>query len=182
MLRTALIVYWSATGNTEKVAGAISDGFRETDLAVTVLETKGFEKLDYFEYDLVCVGFPVHRFHPPEIMDQFLKNRFREDQRKQRILPGSPVVEGKYALIFCTYSGPHSGIDEAVPAVKYAGQFFAHVGIPVIDEWYVVGEFHGREDLSTQGKLGDIRGKPTDEDLDKVRKDAQRLATTLTAS
>lgn len=43
-----------------------------------------------------------------------------------------------------------------------------------------MGEFHGREDLSTKGKLGDIRGKPTDEDLEKVRKDAQQLAKKLT--
>jgi len=89
-------------------------------------------------------------FHPPDIVDKFLKSRFNKYQNEKRILPCSPIVPGKNALIFCTYSGPHSGIDEALPAVKYAGQFFVHVGIPVIDEWYIVGEFHGREDLSTK--------------------------------
>jgi flavodoxin I len=177
--KKALIVYWSSRGNTEKVAFALRDGLQETDFNVTVLKIKARESVDYFDYDLICVGFPVYHFHPPEIMDKFLKNTFHEDQKKQRILPGSPVIEGKAALIFCTYSGPHSGIAEALPAVKYAGQFFVHVGIPVIDEWYIVSEFHGREDLSTRGKLGDIRGKPSKEDLNKVRKDAQQLAKKL---
>ena len=174
-MKKALIVYWSATGNTEKVAFSLRDGLQEGGVDVTIFKTKGMEELDYFNYDLVCVGFPSYQFHPPDIVVKFLKGIFNKYQREKRILPCSPTVNGKNALIFCTYSGPHSGIDEAIPAVKYAGQFFVHVGIPVIGEWYVVGEFHGREDLSTIGKLGDIRGKPTEDDLRKVRKDAISL-------
>jgi len=44
---------------------------------------------------------------------------------------------GKNALIFCTYSGPHTGIDEATPAGKYAGQFFEYVGFTALGEWYL---------------------------------------------
>jgi len=44
---------------------------------------------------------------------------------------------------------------------------------------YVVGEFHRREDMSTQGKLGDIRGKPTLNELAKIKKDAKQIATSL---
>jgi hypothetical protein len=90
-------------------------------------------------------------------------------------------VPGKHVLIFCTYSGPHTGIREALPAGKVAGQYFEHLGIPVIDEWYVVGEFHGREEASTQGRLGDIRGRPNDEDLTAVREQAKALAERLRA-
>jgi hypothetical protein len=49
----------------------------------------------------------------------------------------------------------------------------------VIGEWYIVGEYHGRADLSIQGKLGDIRGKPTKEDLAKIKKDTQQLINSL---
>lgn len=112
-------------------------------------------------------------------MVRFLKARFDKYQKEKRILPRSSIVEGRNALVFCTYSGPHSGIDEALPAVKYTAQFFVHVGIPLVDEWYVIGEFHGREDLSTRGRLGDIRGKPSTEDLDKIRKDALNLASKI---
>lgn len=178
-LKKALIVFWSATGNTEKVAYAIRDGLKDAEVDVTVVKTKGNEDLDYFDYDLICVGFPAYQFHPPEVMVKFLKDRFNKYGKENRIIPGSPIFPGKQAIIFCTYSGPHSGIDEATPAAKYAGQYFVHIGIPVVDELYVVGEFHGRVDESTKGKLGDIRGKPTVEDLEKVRADASSLGRRL---
>ena len=41
-------------------------------------------------------------------------------------------------------------------------------------EWYTVGEFNGLENESLHGKLGDIRGRPNEEDLldieNRVRK------------
>lgn len=174
-MKKALIVYWSAGGNTEKVAYAIRDGLNDAGVEVNLVKTKGNETLDYFQYDLICIGFPSYQFHPPEIMVKFLKGMFNKYAKEECIVPGSTIVPGKYALVFCTYSGPHTGLDEALPAVKYAGQFLAHVGIPVIDEWYVVGEFHGREDLSTLGRLGDIRGKPSDDDLMRIKADAMDL-------
>jgi len=39
-----------------------------------------------------------------------------------------------------------------------------------------VGEYHGWEEGNTQGRLGDIRGRPNREDLRKVKEDAVRLA------
>jgi len=78
-------------------------------------------------------------------------------------------VPGKYALVFCTYSGPHTGINEAIPAVKYVGQFFEHLGFTVLDEICVVGEFHGSLEASTEGRMGDIRGRPNRADLDRVK-------------
>ncbi len=37
------------------------------------------------------------------------------------------------------------GLNEAIPAGKYAGQFFDHLGFEVLDEWYILSEFHGSE-------------------------------------
>ena len=82
-------------------------------------------------------------------------------------------------LIFCTYSGQHTGLNEATPAGKFAGQFFEHVGIPVIDEWYVIGEYHGSLSASTEGRLGDIRGQPTEDVLQEITQRAHQLALTL---
>ena len=87
----------------------------------------------------------------------------------------APRVPGKNALLFCTYSGPHTGINEAIPAGLYAGQFFEHLGFNVLDEWYIVGEFHGNNEASTQGRLGDIRHLPNEEDLAKVKRDAIQI-------
>jgi hypothetical protein len=70
-------------------------------------------------------------------------------------------------------------MDEATPAGKYMRQFFEHLGFNVMGEWYVLSEFHGSLENSTKGRMGDIRGKPTEEDLRKVKEDAVRLARTL---
>ena len=78
-------------------------------------------------------------------------------------------------MIFVTYSGPHTGIDEATPAGKYMAQFFEHIGFTVLDEWYILSEFHGSLEFSTQGRLGDLRGKPTQEELLSIKKDAESL-------
>ena len=76
---------------------------------------------------------------------------------------GSPVVLNKNVLMFCTFSGPHTGLDEATPVGKYVGQFFAHLGFTVLEEWYILNEVHGSKEHNTKGRMGDIKGKPTKE-------------------
>jgi flavodoxin len=39
-MKRALIVYWSATGNTEKVAYAIRDGLRDVGIEVETVKTR----------------------------------------------------------------------------------------------------------------------------------------------
>ncbi len=172
----AAIIYWSKTGNTEKVAYALKEGLEGAGLNVLFKKTEEAKEIDFFDYDLVCFGFPSYQWHPPESVDAFLKGKFSDYRKQERIRPNAPKVAGKSALIFCTYSGVHTGINEALPAGKYAGQFFEHLGFTVLDEWYIPGEFHGSEVNSTKGRLGDVRGKPNAEDLAKVKRDAVNLA------
>ena len=171
----AIIIYWSKTGNTEKVALAIQEGLQEAGANCLLKRVEDAGDVDFYAYDLVCIGFPSYNWSPPQPMDKFLKDKFSSYRRQGQVKEGAPPVPGKNALIFCTYSGPHTGIREAKPAGLYAGQFFEHLGFTVLDEWYIVGEFHGREELSTKGRLGDIRGRPTEEDLRTVKQDASRL-------
>jgi hypothetical protein len=175
----AAIIYWSQTGNTEKVARAVEEGLTSAGADVELLRVEDAGDIDFYAYDLLCVGFPSYQWSPPKPVDDFLNRRFNAYRREGSVKVGAPPVPGRHVLIFCTYSGPHTGIREAIPAGKYAGQFFEHLGIPVIDEWYVIGEFHGREEASTQGRLGDIRGRPNEEDLAKVRADVVALAQRL---
>lgn len=178
-MKTALIVYWSKSGNTKKVAVAVREGLEMTGLRVTVKEQYEAEDEDWFNYDLVCIGTPAYSWHPPEPVDKYLKAKFAKYRQEGKIKPSAPKVPGKNALVFVTYSGPHTGMDEATPAGKYIGQFFEHLGFTVLAEWYVLSEFHGSLENSTMGRMGDIRGKPTKEDLDKVRKDAAQLGRKL---
>ena len=171
----AAIIYWSKGGNTEKVALAIKEGLEGAGAQVSFLKTGEAKDLDWFEYDLVCIGFPSYQWHPPEEVDAYLKAKMGGYRQQGRIKPSAPRVPGKHALVFCTYAGVHTGISEAIPAGKYAGQFFDHLGFTVLDEWYVVGKFHGSEENSTKGRWGDIRERPTPEDLKKVKEDTAKL-------
>jgi hypothetical protein len=45
----------------------------------------------------------------------------------------------------------------------------------VLDEWYIVGEYHGSEERSTMGRLGNIKGRPNEADLKKVKQDVKRI-------
>ena len=174
-MKTALVIYWSKTGNTEKVAYSIKEGLEETGVQVTLKKPEEAEDVDYFDYDLICVGCPSYSWHPPEPMTDFLKKKFAQYRQNGKIKSSAPKVQGKNALVFVTYSGPHTGIDEAIPVGKDIRQYFEHLGFSVIDEWYVLSEFHGSLEHSTQGRMGDIRGKPTIEQLKVIKDDSNRV-------
>jgi hypothetical protein len=171
----AIIVYLSKTGNTEKAALAIQEGLKDAGANVILKKVEDAEDVDFFGYDLVCIGFPVDQWRPAEPMEKFLNNKMSEYRKQGYVKWGSPSLPGKNALIFCSYSGPHTGVREAIPAALYAGQVFEHLGFTVLDEWYILGEFHGVEEASTRGRMGDIRGLPDKEALYKVKQDATRI-------
>lgn len=179
MFKKALIIYFSSTGNTQKVALAIYVGLEAEGILVELKKPQEAANIDFYDYDLVCVGSPSIEWQPAKPIVDLLKAKLNLNRNQGKIKPCAPKVAGKNALIFCTYSGPHTGIDEAIPAGKTMRQYFEHFGFNILGEWYVPSEFHNREDLSTQGKLGDIRGKPTADELAKIKKDAQQIAKTL---
>jgi len=173
----SLIVYWTATGNTAKVAQSIHQALTTHSTTVDTVTVAEAQDIDWLDYDLVCLGFPSHGWQPPEAVREYLSNRFAVYRKRGLVRAGAPRRRGKQAIIFCTYSGPHTGLAEAIPAGKYAAQFFDHLGFRILDEIYVVGEFHGREDLNTKGRLGDIRGRPDTADLAHVARRVSRLVT-----
>jgi hypothetical protein len=61
---------------------------------------------------------------------------------------------------------------------KDIGQYFEHIGFTVLAEWYILSEFHGSKENNTQGRLGDLRGKPTAEQLQGVKEDATHICKT----
>jgi hypothetical protein len=62
------------------------------------------------------------------------------------------------------------GISEVIPSGKYISQFLEHLGFTILDEWYILSEYRGLEKGNMEGRMGDIRGKPSREDLLKIRK------------
>jgi len=171
----ALIIYFSATGNTEKVANAIRETLKEEKVKVNLLKVQDAAGEELYGYNLVFLGTPSYSFLPAKPIMDFINTKMKLHRERGDIKLCAPKIPGKNAVVFCTYSGPHTGINEAIPAGKYMAQFFEHIGFEVSAEWYVVGEFHGREENSTKGRLGNIKGRPNQQDLDKVKRDVHDL-------
>jgi hypothetical protein len=170
-----LIIYWSATGNTEKVAGAIQKALVREGASPIVKKISEAMEEELYQYDLIFLGSPSYQFLPPEPVQHFVKQKMKVHRERGDIKLCAPKIDGKTAIVFCTYSGPHTGIREATPVGEYLGQFFEHLGFDVVARWYIVGEFHGQEDISTKGKLGDIRGRPNQDDLSAVEDNVSKL-------
>jgi multimeric flavodoxin WrbA len=170
-----LIIYWSATGNTEKVATAIQNALVREGAKPVVKKVGEAAEEELYQYDLVFLGTPSYQWHPPKPVLQFIEQKLKVHRERGDVKLCAPKIAGKTAVIFCTYSGPHTGIREATPVGKYLGQFFEHIGFEVAAKWYIVGEFHGQEDFSTKGRLGDIRGRPNQKDLAEVEDNVAEL-------
>ena len=155
-LKSALIVYHSSTGNTRKVAYAIKDGLENEGLTVDLKKPQEAVEVDFYGYDLVCVGSPSIEWQPAKPMVDLLKAKLNLYRGQGKIKACAPKLAGKTMR-----------------------QYFEHFGFNILGEWYVPSEFHGREDMSTQGRLGDIKGKPTADELGKIKKDAQQIAKSL---
>jgi flavodoxin len=163
-----LIVYWSATGNTEKVAGTIRETLLREGIKPIVRKVSDAAAEELYNYDLVFIGAPSYMWQPPEPVQKYIEEKMEDYRKRGSIKLHAPKIPGKQAVVFITYSGPHTGIKEAKPAGDYLAQFFEHLGFEVAAKWYIVGEFHGREDFSTKGRLGDIRGRPNVKDLAEI--------------
>ena len=171
----ALIIYWSGGGNTKKVAETIHNTLKGGGVNSTLKLVEEARDEDLLAYDLVCIGAPSYMWQPPMPVQEYIKEKMACHVKAGDIKLCAPRRPGKRGVVFVTYSGPHTGISEAIPVGKYLGQFFEHMGFDLAGEWYTVGEFHGSEENSTKGKLGDIRGRPNQKDLDKIAEDVKKL-------
>ncbi|MFC1926534.1 flavodoxin family protein [Chloroflexota bacterium] len=174
-----LVIYWSATVNTERVANAIQKALAREGVKPVIKKISEAAEEELYQYDLIFLGSPSYQFLPPEPVQNFVKRKMKVHGERGDIKLCAPKIAGKTAVVFCTYSGPHTGIKEATPVGKYLGQFFEHLGYEVAATWYIVGEFHGRDDISTKGKLGDIRGRPNQQDLAEVESNVTKLVKSL---
>ena len=175
----ALTIYWSGTGNTEKVARTIHNTLERQNVTSTIMKVEEAKDVELYEYDLVFLGAPSYMWLPPDAIQSFIKNKMRLHDNRGDIKLRAPKLPGKQAVVFCTYSGPHTGLSEAIPAGKYMGQFLEHLGFNVTAEWYIIGEFHGHEERSTKGCLGDIRGRPNEQDLAEIENKVDYLIKSL---
>jgi flavorubredoxin len=165
-----LNLYFSATGNTEKIAKQIEKTLGEQGMEVDSLKVgKEVIEPDILSYDLVFAGSGVYHWLPGKPMIGFFEKLLDKYVRDGEIKPASPRRQGKRAVVYCSYGGVHTGVREAIPAVKFLGQLFDHLGYEVLDEWYFVGEYNGKmRPMSVKGRLGNIEGRPNEADFREV--------------
>ncbi len=164
-----LNLFYSSTGNTVKVAERISRTLGSLGCHVDHVKVRAETGVDVLKYDMVFAGSGVYAWLPGKPMQKLLV-ALREDYAARGFIkPGAPRI-GKKAVIYCTYGGTHTGVNEAIPAVKFMGQLFDHLGFEILDEWYFVGEYHpaGMKHMTETGRLGNISGRPDEHDLAEV--------------
>ena len=83
-----VVIYFSQTGNTEKIAKAIQVGVKQIAGTCDILSLKEANPKILYEYDLIGLGSPVMEVEPPNVI-VFIRNmRF---------------VGGKHVFSFCTH-------------------------------------------------------------------------------
>ncbi len=145
----ATIVYFSQTGNTEKVTYALYDRLQAAGYTVTPLLYE--DAADFPEalegIDLLGIGFPTFFGYPPRFIEEFLH--------------GLPTVKGTAAFVFTTYGGATAGdsLYEAASAMKKKG-------------YVLLGglKLEGSDSYPQGRELGINAGRPDEADLQAAAK------------
>jgi multimeric flavodoxin WrbA len=175
-----LNIYFSATGNTAKTAATIEKTVADAGHEVTTVQVKEGVQVEFLDYDMIFMGSGVYHWLPGKPLMKLIE-KVSEGYRKSGEIQRNPKRRANIkAVTYCTYGGTHTGIREARPATMWMGQFFEHLGIEVVADWYVIGEFHGTwKDLSVSGRLGDIRNRPNEWDLKDLAEKTRAILSIL---
>jgi flavodoxin len=69
----ALVVYYSAYGNTEKIAKALASGLETGGVKADCVKVDSVKVDELGEFDLLCVGSPVHAWNASKPIKMFLE-------------------------------------------------------------------------------------------------------------
>jgi ferredoxin len=104
----SLIIYYSQTGNTQKIAAAIRDGIGES-MACDLAQLRDIDTPDLAPYDLIGLGAPVWHRREPSCLMNFIEYTLER-------------VEGRHAFAFCTHGTlPGRFFARVVPALSQRG-------------------------------------------------------------
>ena len=84
----SIIIYFSQTGNTQKIAQAIQAGIAQTTGQCDLAKIREANPLELKDYDLIGIGSPVFGQCPDNVLEFARRIKF---------------VGGKHALTFCTH-------------------------------------------------------------------------------
>jgi flavodoxin/ferredoxin len=146
-----VIVYFSQSGNTRKVATTMSDAFQKAGHAARAIPLKGDLLPEISGCDVLGIGTPCHESQAPPPVKDFL----------QSLRP----LNGKPAFVFATSSG-------APGRVLYnLTSRLRNKGAEVMGGFMVRGMVH----FPAPSLVGRMPGRPNEEDLAKVRAFAEAV-------
>ena len=145
------VVYFSQTGNTEKVARALAEGLAGSGASVDVLDLLQTDPASLSKYDLMGVGTPVFYFREPLVVERFLA----------RIGPG----HAKPAFLFLTSGGHPSN------TFFHMSRTLRKRGFLVVDAFAC----HGYDTYPPFKDTARFLGHPDAEELDQARGFGARL-------
>ncbi len=100
-----LIVYYSRTGNTEKMAQIVAEGAREEDgVEVEVKKVEDVKAEDLLEYDAIVMGSPVYYGTMAAELKQLIDDSVRFHGQ----------LDGKVGGAFASSGGPGGGNETTV--------------------------------------------------------------------
>jgi menaquinone-dependent protoporphyrinogen IX oxidase len=188
----SLILYDSLGGNTEKVANTIHKVICESGLLSNLAKLDENTELDFYDYDLMFIGSPDIEWLPTPKMMAFLhKKKLMEHRMCGDVLPGAPMRPGKFAVCFATYCGAHNGINEVLSVTQWLASFAEHIGYLVLDKIHIPGEMRNFGQakgwmnderlarLNEDGRLGNIIGRPNEQDLLNVAEQVRGILSYL---
>jgi flavodoxin/ferredoxin len=146
------IIYFSQSGNTKRVAEAMSDAFNEADHRTEMQSLESADPEEAARADLLGVGAPCFASQAPTPVKEFLRTL--------------PSLESRRAFVFATSGG-------APGRVLYdMTRLLREKGAEVVGGFLSRGEcFHPAPCI-----LGRFPGRPNEEDLGKARRFATVLA------
>jgi ferredoxin len=118
----SLVIYFSITGNTKKIARAIHKGMQDASQSgenVDIARLRDVDSPDLEKYDLIGLGGPLMWIKEPPNVTDFINSTLKK-------------VDGKHGFAFCTHGAmPALYLARVVPAM-------AHRGLTVIgwDDWF----------------------------------------------
>ncbi|MBN1330560.1 MAG: EFR1 family ferrodoxin [Candidatus Heimdallarchaeota archaeon] len=147
-------VYFSATGNTAKIAGILNDEFYKNNFEVITFDITSYSNrkpISFEQYDFVIFGFPIYGSFPPNIILEWLNT-----------IKGN----GKNCAQYFTYGGPTVGV-----AHYTTKELLNHQGYRVLAS----GEFLGKHTYNVGHGFNLMEGRPNEEDFQVAKEFAKEI-------
>ncbi|HAL61192.1 MAG TPA: hypothetical protein DCP08_02135 [Chloroflexi bacterium] len=141
----AAIIYFSQTGNTERIAEAICLGLNSQHLPADLIPLSKAKPTDLARYDFLGLGHPVFFWKPPLNVRRFINSL--------------PSLEGQRGFVFCTWGSHKSS------ALLVTAKMLSQRGLQILGTF----DARGFDSYPIYNKMGLGFGHPDEKELEAAR-------------